>query len=97
MQRALAKLRSAHSFRDPMLEELAKYNYTLGTDGLLPYGWTEYVTRSNSKPEAQGNRSRSSGERVYSRYNDLCSAARPFVRSTSSERVVDSTAAWREG
>ncbi|KAF5321068.1 hypothetical protein D9619_000136 [Psilocybe cf. subviscida] len=78
----VAKLASAASF-DPELAFLAKYKYTLGKDDLIPFGAFQ---------------SEESGKDAFARYKHLISKKNiPFVRASSSQRVVDSATNWTAG
>lgn len=61
---------------------LKSYEYTLGTESLVPFGEQELVN---------------AGIRFNERYSELSSNNEPFIRSTSSERVMKSAKKFVEG
>ncbi|KAF8870777.1 histidine phosphatase superfamily [Infundibulicybe gibba] len=76
---ALSKLQSVPTV-DSNLAFLANFTYDLGTDDLVPLG-----TRQSQE----------SGSTQYERYSHLVSSDNlPFVRASSSERVVQSAIDW---
>ncbi|PPQ78901.1 hypothetical protein CVT26_011710, partial [Gymnopilus dilepis] len=80
---ALEKLQSATIFLDPKLSFLRNYTYALGTNDLIPFG----AMQSNT-----------AGKEAFRRYSALISGdALPFVRASSSSRVVDSANNWTAG
>ncbi|KAF8870778.1 histidine phosphatase superfamily [Infundibulicybe gibba] len=79
---ALSKLQSVPTV-DSNLAFLANFTYDLGTDDLVPLG-----TRQSQE----------SGSTQYQRYSHLVSLDNlPFVRASSSERVVRSAMDWNTG
>ncbi|KAF9556503.1 phytase, partial [Agrocybe pediades] len=83
IQAAVKKLQSAKTYTDPRLDFLTNYTYTLGHDDLVPFGALQ---------------SSQAGEETFQRYSFLVSKENlPFVRASSSNRVVDSATNWTEG
>ncbi|KAJ8517733.1 hypothetical protein ONZ45_g5115 [Pleurotus djamor] len=83
IQSAIQKLQSAPTFVDPSLEFLRNFTYSLGTDDLVLSGAAE---------------SSLAGEVSFQRYSHLVSRKNlPFVRASSSERVVLSATNWTAG
>ncbi|TFK33295.1 phosphoglycerate mutase-like protein [Crucibulum laeve] len=80
---ALKKLQSVSRYTDPKFGFLKNYTYALGTDELVPLGALQ---------------SMESGNITALRYPELVSLDDlPFVRSSSSQRVVDSATNWTSG
>jgi hypothetical protein len=78
----VAKLKTVPSFTDSRFDFIHSYAYTLGSDSLLPFG---------------ARQSFDSGTAVYTRYPHLVSDSVPFLRASSSQRVVDSALNWIAG
>ncbi|KAF8873482.1 histidine phosphatase superfamily [Infundibulicybe gibba] len=82
IQLAVSKLQSVKSV-DRKLAFLANFTYDLGVNDLVPFGALQ---------------SQESGNTQYQRYSHLVSSNNlPFVRASSSERVVLSATAWNTG
>ncbi|KAF8187185.1 phytase [Pholiota molesta] len=81
---AVTKLQSATNYSNPKLDFLRNYAYTLGKNGdLVPFGAFQ---------------SEEAGKTAYTRYSWLIFEENlPFVRASSSERVVDSATNWTLG
>ncbi|KZT29534.1 phosphoglycerate mutase-like protein [Neolentinus lepideus HHB14362 ss-1] len=80
---ALVKLQSARTYTDPSLDFLKTFNYDLGTDDLVAFGAAQ---------------SFEAGTTSYERYAALVSeSGLPFVRASSSTRVVMSAKNWTAG
>ncbi|KAH8087171.1 phytase [Cristinia sonorae] len=80
---ALDKLLAVREFTDHRLDFLRTFQYDLGTDDLVPFGAAQ---------------SFDSGAEVFERYANLVSEKKlPFVRASSSERVVMSALNWTQG
>ncbi|KAH8092499.1 phytase [Cristinia sonorae] len=80
---ALDKLLAVREFTDPGLDFLKTFQYDLGANDLVPFGAAQ---------------SFDSGAEVYERYAHLVSKKNlPFVRASSSERVVKSAMNWTQG
>ncbi|KAF8887235.1 phosphoglycerate mutase-like protein [Gymnopilus junonius] len=83
IQAALQKLQSATEFMDPKLDFLRNFTYALGINHLIPFGAMQ---------------SDEAGRVAYNRYSFLVSRENmPFVRASSSSRVVDSATNWTTG
>ncbi|KAH7909639.1 histidine phosphatase superfamily [Hygrophoropsis aurantiaca] len=83
LQKSVAKLQSADISSDPSLSFLTNFTYALGTDVLVPYGAAQ---------------SFDAGQAHFARYGSLINDAMlPFVRASSSERVVESALNWTAG
>jgi len=79
----LSKLLSVANYTDPRIAFLKDYKYELGMNGLVAFG----------AHEAQH-----AGKVYYDRYSDLVSLDNlPFVRASSSSRVVQSATNWTAG
>ncbi|KAK4703123.1 hypothetical protein P7C70_g3091, partial [Phenoliferia sp. Uapishka_3] len=78
---SVAKVKAARSF-SKSFAFVPSYNYTLGADDLTPFGAQE---------------SHDAGVLTAKRYSMLPLGSMPFVRSDSSQRVVDSAANWSAG
>ncbi|KAF7344135.1 Acid phosphatase [Mycena venus] len=77
------KLQSVQNYTDPRLDFLKTFTYSLGVADLVPFG---------------AHQSSQAGELAFQRYSDLISASNlPFVRASSSARVVDSATNWTSG
>ncbi|KAJ7686909.1 histidine phosphatase superfamily [Mycena rosella] len=77
------KLQSVHTYTDPRLDFLKNFAYTLGVADLVPFG---------------AHQSFEAGEDAYSRYRNLLRPENlPFLRASSSARVVDSATNWTAG
>ncbi|KAE8450519.1 hypothetical protein EG329_006250 [Mollisiaceae sp. DMI_Dod_QoI] len=61
---------------------IKEYNYTLGADDLSVFGQKQMVN---------------SGIKFYNRYQALARSITPFVRSSGSNRVVESAQNWTQG
>ncbi|KUJ10340.1 phosphoglycerate mutase-like protein [Mollisia scopiformis] len=61
---------------------IEEYNYTLGADDLTFFGQMQMVN---------------SGIKFYKRYETLAKSITPFVRSSGSDRVVESAMNWTQG
>lgn len=82
MKAALKKIQSASSFSSE-LSFIPDFEYTLGKDDLVPFGAQE---------------SFDAGEQAFLRYAYLITSDNlPFVRASSSQRVVDSATNWTAG
>ncbi|KAF9477842.1 phytase [Pholiota conissans] len=81
---AVTKLQSAGLYTNPRLNFLRNYTYTLGKNGdLVPFGAFQ---------------SEEAGKVAYERYGRLISQKNlPFVRASSSVRVVNSATNWTSG
>jgi hypothetical protein len=80
---AVAKLQNASAYTDPAFDFIKSYRYNLSTDSLVPFGAAQ---------------SFEAGEQAFLRYGWLASAKNlPFVRASSSQRVVDSATNWTAG
>ncbi|KAF8076951.1 phytase [Lyophyllum atratum] len=80
---AVNKLMSAERYTDPRLNFLSNYTYRLGQNDLVPFG---------------ARQSQLAGQIHFGRYEHLVSHERlPFVRASSSERVVSSATHWTAG
>ncbi|KAH9899417.1 phytase [Cubamyces lactineus] len=80
---AIDKLQAADDYRDPMLSFVQDYTYTLGQDDLVALG---------------ASQSAASGREAFERYSSIVGADKlPFVRASSSNRVVASATNWTEG
>ncbi|EIN11007.1 acid phosphatase [Punctularia strigosozonata HHB-11173 SS5] len=83
IQSAISKLQSVSDFKDPRLNFLRDYVYDLGTNDLVPFGALQ---------------SFESGQQQFKRYSALVSSRNlPFVRSSSSDRVISSASNWTAG
>lgn len=80
---ALAKIQNVKAFTNPRLNFLKTFTYDLGADDLVPFGAAQ---------------SFDAGQEAFQRYSHLVSANQlPFVRASSSERVVVSAVNWTQG
>ncbi|KAJ7217169.1 acid phosphatase [Mycena pura] len=80
---AVLKLQSVDAYTHPSMEFLSTFEYTLGTNDLVPYGALQ---------------SYEAGTAVFERYANLVDADNlPFVRASSGMRVVDSANNWTAG
>ncbi|KAI0329618.1 phytase [Cubamyces sp. BRFM 1775] len=80
---AINKLQAAEDYKDPMLTFVKDYKYSLGQDDLVPLG---------------ASQSAASAREAFKRYSSIVSADNlPFVRASSSSRVVASATNWTEG
>ncbi|CAL1699910.1 unnamed protein product [Somion occarium] len=80
---ALEKLQSVEEFTDPRLNFLKTFTYALGEDDLIAFGVAQ---------------SFDAGREAFERYSQLVSLDNlPFVRASSSERVVFSAMNWTQG
>jgi hypothetical protein len=61
---------------------VVNFNYTLGSDLLTPFGSQELVN---------------AGTKFYGRYQNISNTLTPFVRASSSQRVIDSATNWTAG
>ncbi|KAG6906496.1 hypothetical protein DXG01_013675 [Tephrocybe rancida] len=83
MRAAVAKLTSVDKYTDSSLDFLKTYTYALSTDDLVPFGASQSVA---------------AGREHYERYKSLLGHNQiPFVRASSSERVVLSATNWTAG
>ncbi|KAI5115967.1 hypothetical protein M0805_000610 [Coniferiporia weirii] len=83
IQSAVAKLQGASPFKDPQLVFIKNYTYDLGSNDLVSFGAAQ---------------SYDSGQFDFVRYKDLVSEINvPFVRASSSSRVVLSATNWTAG
>ncbi|KIJ69717.1 hypothetical protein HYDPIDRAFT_77157 [Hydnomerulius pinastri MD-312] len=83
IQATVAKLQSVQNYADSSLDFLKNFTYMLGTEILVPFGAAQ---------------SFDAGQVHYTRYADLVNKKMlPFVRSSSSERVVESALNWTAG
>ncbi|EMD40276.1 hypothetical protein CERSUDRAFT_79948 [Gelatoporia subvermispora B] len=83
IEAALAKLRTAKAYTDPRLAFLRNFTYDLGTNDLVAFGAAQSVD---------------AGQEAFARYGHLVSGDHlPFVRASSSERVVLSATNWTAG
>ncbi|KAJ7686903.1 phytase, partial [Mycena rosella] len=77
------KLQSVHNFTDPRLDFLKNFAYALGVVDLVPFG---------------AHQSFEAGEDAYSRYRNLLRPENlPFLRASSSARVINSATNWTAG
>ncbi|KAF8692606.1 hypothetical protein AX14_002450 [Amanita brunnescens Koide BX004] len=82
MVAALSKLKSAHTYLDPLLF-VKTYEFDLGADDLVYYG---------------AQQAQFTGKETFLRYPHLVSEDNlPFVRAAGSQRVIDSAANWTVG
>ncbi|KAM5542355.1 hypothetical protein V8D89_003814 [Ganoderma adspersum] len=80
---AIKKLQSVHKYNDSNLTFLKHYKYDLHKNNLVPFGAAQ---------------SHQSGQEAFQRYGSLVSKKNPpFVRASSSDRVVDSATNWTAG
>ncbi|KAI0076913.1 phytase [Panus rudis PR-1116 ss-1] len=80
---AMAKLESVKHLTDPRLDFLRSFKYDLGADDLVPFGAAQ---------------SFDAGQEAFKRYVHLVGDDNlPFVRASSSERVVFSANNWTQG
>ncbi|PSR83458.1 hypothetical protein PHLCEN_2v5730 [Hermanssonia centrifuga] len=80
---AVGKLQAVKAYNDPDFDFLKTFTYDLGTNDLVEYG---------------ADQSFDAGQETFFRYADLISSDNlPFVRSSSSERVVLSATNWTAG
>jgi len=80
---ALSKIQSVKEYTDSRLDFLKTFTYDLGSNDLVPFGAAQ---------------SFDSGQEAFERYKHIISAQQlPFVRASSSERVVLSALNWTEG
>ncbi|TDL30133.1 phosphoglycerate mutase-like protein [Rickenella mellea] len=82
IEASLAKLQAVPKYTDPSLNFLKNFTYDLGHDDLVPFGAAQ---------------SFDAGQLVFVRYEKLVQNALPFVRASSSQRVVDSANNWTAG
>jgi len=83
IESVISKLKAARAFADPRLHFLANFTYDLGTDDLVSFGAAQ---------------SFEAGEQQFQRYSLLVNDTNlPFVRASSSERVVLSATNWTAG
>ncbi|KAI0722495.1 phytase [Earliella scabrosa] len=83
IMQGITKLQSVEAYTDPMLAFLDDYTYDLGVATLVPLGAAQ---------------SFQSGQLAFRRYPSLFnSTQQPFVRTSGSERVVDSATNWTAG
>ncbi|THH02813.1 hypothetical protein EW145_g6696 [Phellinidium pouzarii] len=83
IQSSVAKLQAASSFKDPQLRFLKDYTYNLGVNDLVSFGAAQ---------------SYDSGQLDFVRYKGLIKGTNvPFVRASSSSRVVQSATNWTAG
>lgn len=97
---AVNKLILVTEFTDPSLAFLKSYKYNLGTDDLVPFGAKESVFSrlTYSYSNSFHFRSLDAGKSHFTRYSNLVSHKQlPFVRASSSERVVLSATNWTAG
>ncbi|KAJ6536847.1 phytase [Mycena capillaripes] len=79
----ITKLQSVQHYNDARLDFLKTFTYSLGVADLVPFG---------------AQQSLEGGELAFQRYAALISARNlPFVRASSSARVVDSANNWTAG
>ncbi|KIJ57313.1 hypothetical protein M422DRAFT_149384 [Sphaerobolus stellatus SS14] len=79
----VAKLQNAQSFNAPGLQFIRNYTYDLGASNLIPFGAAQ---------------SFDAGQVIFFRYQELISRDQvPFVRASSSSRVIDSATNWTAG
>ncbi|EIW81503.1 acid phosphatase [Coniophora puteana RWD-64-598 SS2] len=83
IQASAEKLKGAQSFNGSQYGFLSNWTYQLGTDVLIPFGAAQ---------------SFDAGQVHYTRYASLVnSTTLPFVRASSSERVVETALNWSAG
>ncbi|EIW61545.1 phytase [Trametes versicolor FP-101664 SS1] len=83
IQAAVAKLKAASNYTDPLLAFVTNYTYSLGQDSLVELGATQ---------------SSEAGQEAFARYSSLVSADElPFVRASGSDRVVATANNWTAG
>ncbi|KAL1940035.1 hypothetical protein VTO73DRAFT_9370 [Trametes versicolor] len=83
IQTAVAKLKAASNYTDPLLAFVTNYTYSLGQDSLVELGATQ---------------SSEAGQEAFTRYSSLVSADElPFVRASGSDRVVATANNWTAG
>jgi hypothetical protein len=82
--KTLRKVQSVEQYNSPSLEFLKNYTYELGgAADLVPFGALQSLN---------------SGREFFTRYMSLVQDAKlPFVRASSSQRVVDSATNWTAG
>lgn len=99
-QIGLAKIKNVTKFTDSRLNFISSFVYDLGTNDLVKFGATQWVTFThNDRVDLTAfDRSFDAGEEAFQRYSSLVSASNiPFVRSDSSARVVMSATNWTAG
>ncbi|KAF5357554.1 hypothetical protein D9757_012363 [Collybiopsis confluens] len=80
---AVSKLQSVASFQDQSLDFIHDFTFNLGTNDLVLFGAAQSLA---------------SGAEAYNRYGSLVSEDNiPFVRASSSDRVVKSATNWTYG
>ncbi|KAJ7618166.1 acid phosphatase [Mycena polygramma] len=80
---ALSKLQGVQNYTDARLDLLQTFTYSLGVADLVPFG---------------AQQSFEAGESAFERYADLITEDNlPFVRASSSARVVDTANNWTAG
>ncbi|KAJ7336943.1 histidine phosphatase superfamily [Mycena albidolilacea] len=79
----ISKLQNVQNYTDSGLDFLKTFAYSLGVADLVPFG---------------AHQSSQAGALAFTRYSDLVSArSLPFVRASSSPRVVDTATNWTAG
>ncbi|KAI0782538.1 phytase [Abortiporus biennis] len=80
---ALGKIQAVEDYKDPRLNFLRTFTYDLGADDLVGYGAAQ---------------SFDAGQEAFARYSHLITEENiPFVRASSSDRVVQSAVNWTLG
>lgn len=101
IQSAVNKLLAVPEFKDHRLDFLHSFQYDLGADVLVPFGAAQYVPHLVLRClplNDRAGRSYDAGAEAFERYSHLVSAHNlPFVRASSSERVVVSAQNWTQG
>ncbi|KAI0371493.1 phytase [Pilatotrama ljubarskyi] len=83
IQAAVGKLKAAAEYTDPLLSFVKNFTYDLRRDDLVPFGAAQ---------------SFDAGTQAFERYASLVTADNlPFVRASSSDRVVASATNWTAG
>ncbi len=98
----MAKLKAADNYTDPLLAFVTNYTYSLGQDDLVELGATQYVPcvppLHSGSITVPLTRSSEAGQETFTRYSSLLSAENiPFVRASSSDRVVATANNWTAG
>ncbi|KAI0774716.1 phytase [Trametes elegans] len=83
IQTAVDKLKAAEEYTDPLLAFVKNYTYSLGVADLVALGATQ---------------SSDAGKEAFARYSSLITEDKlPFVRASSSDRVVATANNWTAG
>jgi hypothetical protein len=84
------------------MDFLANYTYNLGQDDLLPLGASEWdgftIILEVTQIAFESLRSFLAGALQFERYRDIVGSENlPFVRASSSKRVIESATNWTAG